>query len=616
MLLLGVSLLLLRSIVDGQPGVKQTASSHRVYPFNNGEVILLNSWIKIRESLNINYLHSLDADRLLHNFRINAGLVSNEVPLEGWESPQVGLRGHFTGHYLSACATVIQQYKDTVLRQRIAYMVDELSLCQQHLGGKYLSAFPENDFSTLEKKYGEVWAPYYTYHKIMQGLLDVYTTTGNKTAYQLVLNMGSYVQDRMAKLPEAEIEKILFSAAANPSNEAGGMNEVLENLFAVSKNPAHLKLAAVFHRKWFSQPLANGKDILSGLHSNTHIILVNGFAKRYENTGDVYYRRAAMNFWNMLVYHHSYVNGFSSGPRPVAATPTSRTAEHWGVADHLAATLSGQTGESCVSHNTEKLTATLFGWTAAPKYADAYMNMFYNAILPIQNKEDGRNVYHLPLGSPQKKEFLKENDFRCCNGTGIEAFGRLNENIYFQKDDSLWVNMFIPSQLNWSKRGIQIEQATNFPEKPATRLIVKTQSSKSFVLKLFIPSWAGSKTRLHINGKRVTIPIKPHSYLTISREWKSNDTVELDFLFDISLKTMPDNKQVISLMYGPVLLAFETEKELVLKGTIDEILKGIKKQPGGLKFLLHNGGIKYTLLPLYQVSEESYGVYATLRNEY
>ena len=188
----------------------------------------------------------------------------------------------------------------------------------------------------------------------MQGLLDVYTATGNQKAYAIVLAMADYVKGRMDKLSPETIEKVLYTPQANPTNEAGGMNDVLQNLYAVSKDSVHFKLACLFDRKWFSQPLYEGKDILSGLHSNTHLPLVIGFAKRYENTGDTYYRDVVAHFWNFLVLHHCYVNGSSSGPRPIPTTPTAQTSEHWGMADHLSTTLTDKTSESCVSHNTQK----------------------------------------------------------------------------------------------------------------------------------------------------------------------------------------------------------------------------------------------------------------------
>jgi hypothetical protein len=602
--------------VSGNQISKAISGEIKVLPFSPTEVVLNSSWIKQREALNTNYLHQLDPERLLHNFRVNAGLPSSAKPLEGWESPGCGLRGHFTGHYLSACAALISKDGDALLSKRISYMIDELAVCQQKMGGKYLSAFPESEFDTLEKKYGGVWAPYYTFHKIMQGLLDVYTLTGNKNAYQILLNLADYVEGRMSKLPEAEIEKILYSAEANPTNEAGGMNEVLHNLYAVSKDPKHLKLAEVFDRKWFSQPLAEGKDILSGLHSNTHIVLVHGYARRFENTHETDYRNAAENFWDMLIHHHAYVNGSSSGPRPISTTPTSRIAEHWGHADHLSATLTGEIAESCVTHNTQKLTANLFCWTAAPEYADAYLNTFYNAVLPIQNSENGAVVYHLPLGSPRTKNYLKENDYKCCNGSGIEAFAHLNSNIYFHDQNNLWVNLFIPSEVNWKEKGIKLEQTTNFPEESKVRFTISAEQPTNFALKLLIPSWANAQTRILVNGQSVKTKIKPLSFATIDRIWKTGDIIELIFDYEFHLKSMPDNKNVIALLYGPVLLAFETNKELILKGSQEEILRIIQKQSNGFSFILKNNGTAYKLVPFYQITKASYGVYVTIRNEY
>lgn len=588
----------------------------RPLPFKSNEVVLDDSWVKNREALNTSTILQLDADRLLHNFRINAGIESSAKPLEGWESPKIGIRGHFVGHYLSACASLIGKTKDTLLQRRINYMVDVLWDCQQKLGGRYLSAFPENEFTTLETKFKGVWAPYYTYHKLMQGLLDVYIYTDNKKAYEMVLKMADYVRERMDKLTQEVIEQLLYTPQANPANEPGGMNEVLQNLYTISKDSLHLKLACIFDRKWFSQPLYEGKDILSGLHSNTHIPIVLGYMKRYENTGEVYYRDVAARFWNILLKHHCYANGSSSGPRPIATTATSLTSEHWGVADRLSSTLTDKISESCVSHNTQKITTTLFQWTGSPEYPDVYMNTFYNSVLALQNRENGTNVYSLPLGSPQKKIFAKPNDFFCCNGTTIEAFANLNSNIYFHNDNNLWVNLYTPSFVEWKAKGIKIKQSGNFPNESTVKFTVSAAKHTSFALNLFIPSWANAQTKLLVNGIPLTTKIKPLSYVTINRVWKDGDRVELSFGYNYSVKTMPDNANVIALFYGPVLLAIQTEEELILKGNKSSILKSISRQSDTMNFTLRNNGKEYKLVPFYEITNTSYGVYATIRNDY
>lgn len=580
--------------------------------FPNTAVTLTSSWVQQHEILNTNYLKSLDPDRLLHNFRINAGLPSNAKPLEGWEAPFIGIRGHFTGHYLSAASSLVERYSDTLLSRRLNYMVDELFKCQQKLGKGYLSAFPESDFDVLESRFGGVWAPYYTYHKIMQGLLDVYTRTGNKTALEIVVNMASYIEGRMSKLNAATIEKILYTTEANPGNEPGAMNEVLYKLYKITKNPKHLVLAKIFDRDWFLLPLSRNEDILSGLHSNTHLVLVNGFAQGYSLTGDPVYRNAVFNFWDMLINHHAYVNGSSSGPRPNAVTPTSATAEHWTEPDHLTNSMTKETSESCVSHNTQKLTSTLFTWTTDPKYADEYMNTFYNSVMALQSAHTGKCVYHLPLGSPRQKNYLKEDDFRCCNGTTVEAFASLNSGIYYHNDSSLWVNLYVPSKVNWTDKQVSIEQTGNFPVNQSVEFTVSAKRKTAFNLKLLVPSWA-NKTEIYINNEKLNINVTEGRFVTLNRTWNNMDKIKLVFDYRFYIKTMPDNKKVLAIFYGPMLLAFNADSELILKGDDADILQHLSKI-GEESFQLINGGKSYSLRPLFNIENESYGVYATIRN--
>lgn len=584
--------------------------------FNPSEVRLLDSWLGACEKINADFLHRLDADRLLHNFRVNAGIPSSAKNLDGWEHPTVGLRGHFVGHYLSASASAVANNGDTLLLNRLNYMVDVLAQCQQKMGGKYLSAFPETDFDRLETQAGFVWAPYYTYHKIMQGLLDVYVFTHNKQAYTLVLNMADYVQARMAKLTPDAIDKMLYTPNANPLNEAGAMNDVLHQLYAISKNTEHLKLAQLFDRDWFKNPLVNGVDILAGLHSNTHIVLVNGFAQRYENTNEVEFKKATENFWEILTHHHCYANGSSSGPRPIPTTPTAMKGEHWGLPDRLSTTLTDEIAESCVTHNHQKLTAKLFSWTTDPRYADTYMNTFYNAVLPTQNIDNGTVVYHLPLSSPRQKKYLSEGDFRCCNGTGIEAFTHLNSNIYFHNVNKLWLNQYIPSELDWTQKGVKLIQTTDFPNTTNSTITIKCEKPTTFALNLFVPAWSTSAPLVKLNGKPLKIKAKPSSYITIEKEWSATDRIEIDFKFNFRVEKMKDNANVIALFYGPMMLAFQTSDEIILKGTTDEIVKSLLKMDGEMAFILSNNRQNYKLIPFYKVNAGSYGVYASIRNEY
>jgi DUF1680 family protein len=343
---------------------------------------------------------------------------------------------------------------------------------------------------------------------------------------------------------------------------------------------------------------------LSGLHSNTHIVLVNGFAQRYQITGEEKFHDAVLHFWDMLTEKHSYANGSSSGSRPNITTPTSLTAEHWGVPGQLSNTMTKEIAESCVSHNTQKLTASLFTWYPSPTYADAYMNTFYNSILSLQSGHTGDCVYHLPLGSPRKKIFLKEDDFRCCNGSTIEAFAQLNTGIYYHDTDSLWVNLYVPSEVNWKEKEILLEQKGGFPTVQSVEFTVSNKKKNDFVLNFFIPSWA-NKVKIYINNKEEALKITPNSYLSLNRKWNKQDHIRLDFKYDFHLRPMPDDENTVAIFYGPILLAFENDDEIILEGTPNDLLKNILPvDNNNHAFHLQNAGKTYTLKPLYEIEKK------------
>lgn len=578
-------------------------------PFPIEDVILEDSWVKKRENLNIEYLKSLNPDRLLYNFKVNSGFPSSALPLSGWESPEIGLRGHFVGHYLSAISFIVRKYNDAFLSERLHYMINELYKCQQALGEGYLSAFPKTEFDKLEKNESGIWAPYYTYHKIMQGLLDVFVNTENKKAYDMLCGMADYVNMRMSRLDSTIIAKMLYTTQANPSNEAGGMNEVLYNLYYISQNEKYLRLAKIFDRRWFLNPLINNEDILDGLHSNTHIALVNGFAKCYQVTKNPLYYDAVVHFWEILNFSHAYANGTSSGPRPNVTTPVSLTSEHWGKAGQLSNTLTGEIAETCVSHNTQKLTRQLFEWTQLPQYANAYMNTFYNAVMAEQNDETGAFVYHLPLGSPRRKKFLDSYaDFRCCNGSSIEAFSLLNNSIYFYNKNQLWVNLYVPTKLDWKEYGVKIRQSGDFLHNQESKLTFELEKPQHLSINLFIPS-CGGQAKIYVN-KRLEGVGTPNSFFTLDRKWNDNDCISIQFSFDFQIVPMPDDNDVIAIFYGPMLLAFQSSDEIDLYGSPIEILSQLSVlNMEDLTFLLKQTDRKYYLRPLFKIRNEHYSVY-------
>jgi len=576
------------------------------------QVRLTDGYSKRARDANLRYLLGLDPDRLLHSFRVTAGLPSQAKPLGGWEAPRCGLRGHFTGHYLSACAQMYASTGDARLKKRISQMVDELSRCQAALKTGYLSAFGVKAFDVLEVKCDSgVWAPYYTIHKIMAGLLDAGVLCDNKQAITMLEKMADYFKKRMDALPAETIEKLLRCDKCNPVNEYGGMSDVLHDLYAVSGKKRYLEFAHVFDRDWFLRPLMQGKDNLTNLHCNTHIPIVLGAARHYELTGRVDYRRAVEFFWARVAQTRSYATGNCSGPAANPTRGTSKKSEHWGLPNKLAKTLTGGEGESCAGHNMLKVTARLFSWTADAKYADFAERLYFNTVLNHQNPASGMFVYHQPLGSPCKKRFGNANGaFWCCYGTGVEAFAELAKDIYFHDDNTLWVNLYVASELYWEGKALKLTQTTRFPDAETTKFVFHLDKPTEMTVNLRIPYWARSGGTARVNGKEEHFMEKAGSFYSLKRKWKDRDNLHVRLPMKLHLHPMPDDKTLVALMAGPVVLAGLTDSKLTYEGTADKLLSSIKPVKGKpLTFVLTSGGKSIPFKPLYRVINESYGVY-------
>jgi uncharacterized protein len=596
-------------------GAAQGAEARAVArAFPAGAVLLGEGPLRERQERNRAYLASLEADRLLHNFRRTAGLPSTARPLGGWESPKVGLRGHFVGHYLAACALASRTSADGELAARASYLVKEMARCQEKLGNGYLGAFPETAFDTLETRFSGAWAPYYTLHKIMAGLLAVYTHCGNRQALEVCTRLADYTGRRMGRLDEATVEKLLFTVGPNPTNEFGGMSEVLHDLYAVTGEAAHLKLAHRFDREWFLGPLARGEDNLANLHANTHIPQVLGAARHYELTGYEPYRRAALFFWDQVAMARSYITGGSSGPRP-AGGGGSPGGEHWGEPYRLAGTLTPRMCESCVVHNLLRLTDRLFRWTASPRYADYAERALFNSVLGMQHpRRLGGYVYEQALGGGSRKFYGgAEDSFWCCYGTSVEAFASLAAGAYYYSGDALWVNQFVASVVDWSERGVRLEQQTKFPDPPEIRLIIHTDRPCEFTLHLRIPEWTSSATPILLNGSPVTATLIPGSYLPLRRTWAEGDTLCCEFPVALRARSLPDDPRTVAVEFGPLVMAVESPDELVFAGLPHRLLASARRESiAGPRFSIPVQQDKEaTLTPLYGIVEEPYGVYLT-----
>jgi DUF1680 family protein len=596
---------------DGQP-VHHEKVSWGVRPFPMKQVRLGQGPCTAAMEADRKYLHSLPPDRLLHTFRINAGLPSPAQPLGGWEAPDCELRGHYAGgHYLSAVALMYASTGDDDLKKNGDAVVAELAKCQKSLNsGGYLSAFPVDFFDRLRNR-ERVWAPFYTIHKIMAGLLDMYLYTGNEQALETVEKMAGWTAGYAGPFSVDLMQRIL-------GTEYGGMGETLANLYAVTGKPYYIHVAKRFDKKWFFDPLAEHRDELKGLHVNTHIPQVIAAARLYEVTGDQRYRDIAEYFWDEVVSERSYCTGGTSNHESWNTDP--------GV---LAHELSSNTTEDCCAYNMMKLTRHRFGWNPDARLMDHYERLLFNHRLGTINPEDGTMMYYLPLASGYWKTFGKPYESMwCCTGTGSEEYAKLTDTIYFHDEDSLYVNLYVDSSLEWPEKGLRFKQETKFPEQQGTTITVTAKGPTELGIKLRVPYWAqGGSAK--INGATLAAFSSPSSYLALNRVWRTGDKIELNLPMALHIHSMPDDPSIQAVMYGPLVLAgrFDQVSKAMLYGDyepkpsdqakVPEIAADASKpttwvEPDGkqpLTFRADGQSQELTLVPLYQIIDNRYAVY-------
>ncbi|HUO09295.1 MAG TPA: beta-L-arabinofuranosidase domain-containing protein [Phycisphaerae bacterium] len=521
-----------------------TLPQPQAIPFNLDQVRLLDSPFKHAQEMDLQLLLSLDADRFLHTFRLNAGLPSSAKPYGGWERPDCELRGHSLGHYLSACSLMYAATGDEKLKQRVDYLVAELAKCQdalaEHGSNKgYLSAFPESLFDRNDKS-ENVWAPWYTMHKIMAGLLDAAVYCHNAQALAVDVNLAEWVKFRVDRLPTDQFQKSL-------NNEHGGMNEVMANLSAASGNADFLRIAQAFNHQRVFLPLAIGEDRLDGLHANTQIPKIIGAAREYELTGNPEYRHIAEFFWQEVALKRSYVFGGHSDN------------EHFFPIADFAKHLSPATAETCNTYNMLKLTRLLFEWTPSDVSMNFYERALYNDILASQNPDTAMMTYFMSLQPDHFKTYsTRENSFWCCFGTGMENHAKYGDTIYFHSPDnsSLFLNLFIPSELNWQSKHMNITQETRFPEEENTRLTFHTTTPQQLTLRFRQPDWINGQLSADVNGQHADFEKNADSQLlAITRQWHEGDVLTLHLPMRLHTEMLPYSNSLVAIMYGPLVLA-------------------------------------------------------------
>ncbi|MFY1594640.1 beta-L-arabinofuranosidase domain-containing protein [Micromonospora sp. WMMD737] len=525
------------------------------HAFEPGQVRLSASRWQENQSRTLSYLRFVDVDRLLYNFRVNHRLsTAGAAPTGGWDAPTFPFRTHVQGHFLTAWAHAWAVLGDTTCRDKANRMVAELAKCQANNAAAgftagYLSGFPESDFTALEARTlsnGNV--PYYCVHKTLAGLLDVWRLVGNTQARDVLLALAGWVDWRTARLTTAQTQAML-------GTEFGGMNAVLTDLYQQTGTARWLTAAQRFDHTAVFNPLAANSDQLNGLHANTQVPKWIGAAREFKATGTTRYRDIASNAWNITVDAHSYVIGGNS------------QAEHFRAPNAIAGYLRTDTCEACNTYNMLKLTREL--WLLDPNraaYFDFYERALLNHMIGQQNPADdhGHVTYFTPLNPGGRRGVgpawgggtwsTDYGSFWCCQGTGLETNTTLADSIYFHDGTTLTVNLFMPSVLTWTQRGITVTQSTSYPVSDTTTLTVTGPAGGAWTMRIRIPGWTRGAS-VSVNGTPQNIATTPGSYASLTRPWASGDVVTIRLPMRVVMSAANDNAAVQAITYGPVVLS-------------------------------------------------------------
>ncbi len=517
--------------------------------------------LKNAQDLDAKYLLALEPDRMLAFLRERAGLQPKARGYGGWDGG-VGkqLTGHIAGHYLSAVSYMYAATGDARFKERADYIVNELAEVQAKHGDGYIGA--QRDAQGTEGKvlYGQVargeirsggfdlnglWSPWYVQHKLYAGLRDAYRFTGSRTALEVEIKFGAWAEGILAKLDDAQLARML-------NTEFGGMNEIAADLYADTGDTRWLALSDRFEHRAVIDPLAQGRDILAGMHGNTLVPKLIGELARYIYTGNETDGKAAKFFWDRVALHHSFTTG-GHGKN-----------EYFGRPDALNDMIDGRTAETCNVYNMIKMARTLFTLTPDIRYADFHERALYNHILGSIDPVDGWTCYMVPVGRGVMREYepnMLDGGFTCCVGSGMESHALHAYGLYYESGDTLWVNVYAPSTARWAAAGVELTMDTTFPEGDAAQLTLRVQAPRRFTLALRRPFWAGEGFQVKVNGEAVADLPAAGAYVRLAREWKSGDTIGVTLPKSLRLEPLPDNPRRIALMWGPLVLAGDLGSE-------------------------------------------------------
>ncbi len=587
------------------------------------------SQVELKDAYEVNafnkeiaYLKSFDADKLLKGFRSIVGIKSDATVYGGWEN--TAIKGHTLGHYLTAMSQAYASTGDTEVYETLTYMIDVLAECQGDDG--YLAAIPKSHYTQLESgNTAGTWVPWYTMHKVLAGLIDVYENTGYEKALTVASKLGDWVYSRTSTWSASTQATVL-------AVEYGGMNDCLYQLYKNTKNENHLSAAHSFDEMTLFDPMYNGEDVLNGKHANTTIPKIIGALNRYIALGESesYYLQVAENFWDIVVNHHTYVTGGNS------------EWEHFGAPDILNAERTEYNCETCNSYNMLKLSRELYKLTGDAKYADYYENTFINAILSSQNPETGMTTYFQPMATGFFKVYSSEfNHFWCCTGSGMESFTKLNDSIYYKGKDSVYVIQFMDSVLTWEDKNLKLTQDSDIPEGDTTTFTVNAidGTTVNTSLKVRVPDWCMGDITVKVNGTAVESTIS-RGIATVKGPFNDGDRIEVTIPMGVVAYNLPDGEKVVALKYGPIVLSAGLGGDKLLTGTtgvdvtvpkigasinskvrvsgmkVEEWLANVNdnvvKKDGKLEFTLKNTDREELVFtPHYMQHKERYGIYFT-----
>jgi DUF1680 family protein len=518
---------------------------NRMQAFPLSSVRLLESSFKEAQQTDARYILSLDADKLLAPFLKDAGLPPVKENYGNWEN--TGLDGHIAGHYISALAEMYAATGDKVFLDKQNYMLDWLEKCQRKNGNGYVGGVPNAKEVWQEVAAGNVgivwkrWVPWYNIHKTYSGLVDAYELTGSTKAKEILLKLSEWCWQLTSKLTDTQMEQML-------ANEYGGMNEVFANVAVIANDNKYLELAKRFSHRAILNPLMEQKDALTGLHANTQIPKVVGFMRTAMLTNNQEWANASDFFWNTVVHNRSISIGGNS------------VREHFHSVDDFNPMLESREGpETCNSYNMLKLSKLLFLAKPSASYMDYYERTMYNHILSSQHP-DGGFVYFTPIRPRHYRVYsTAQQSFWCCVGSGIENHGKYGEMVYAHDNNNLYVNLFVPSSLQWKEKGLSITQQTTFPNEEQTQLTITAGVARKFEMYFRKPSWAGQGYKITVNGKVQHVTVDANSYVSVNRIWKKGDVIKIILPMSTKFETLPDKSNWVSFVHGPIVLAAVTD---------------------------------------------------------